>query len=208
MQNYLLAVLVCFFFGGTIFYLWFHRLPVRTTSFGSNTIISPADGVIWQILSLDSKDNQGTLEIPKQFLGKILTFSNDVEKAATVVSIFMSPLDVHVNWSPVNGKILYSRHSAGSFSFAKSWRSFSNEKNEILFDTGTFQVKMIQIAGFLARRIEFWASAGDQTVQGEPIGMIRFGSQVSLILPGNISLGVKKGQRVKGGETILGTCSI
>lgn len=188
--------------GGFAFYRWFHRIPLRATPFGEKRIISPADGVIWQIIPLKGKEP--LLEIEKQFLGKIKTLSNDVENAAVVISIFMSPLDAHVNWSPVEGKIVYSRHTPGSFSFAKSWKSFLNEKNEVLIDTGFYRMKLIQIAGFLARRIECWVNEGERLIQGEPFGMIRFGSQVSLILPDSALLCVKTGQQVKGGETILG----
>jgi len=179
-------------------------MPLRTTPFDSNTIASPADGVIWQIIRLNQKEASDDLEVRKRFLGKIKTLSSDVEKAAVVVSIFMSPLDPHVNWFPVAGKIVYTRHTSGAFSFAKSWNSFLNEKNEILIDAGSYHLKLIQIAGFLARRIECWVYQGEQVSQGEPFGMIRFGSQVSIVLPETVSLQVKTGQRVWGGETILG----
>lgn len=183
------------------FLVYFHRVPVRNSPAEPRAIIAPADGVIWQIISLQGETE---LEIHKQFLGRIRTLASDVENAACVVSIFMNPLDVHVNWSPVDGKIVYVKHTPGNFSFANTWKSLWNEKNEILFDAEGFQLKMIQIAGFLARRIVCDAKEGETVGRGAKIGMIRLGSQVSLILPRGVKLRVKTGQRVSGGETIVG----
>lgn len=190
-----------FFLGGFGFYKYFHRIPIRRTPLEPNTIIAPADGVIWQILPLTGETR---LEIKKQFLGQIQTLASDVDNAATLVSIFMNPLDCHANWSPVDGKVVYSRHTPGNFSFANTWKSLFNEKNEILLETETFKLKVIQIAGFLARRIDCWIRSGDDLLKGQTIGMIRLGSQVSLILPRQVSLCVETGQKVRGGETILG----
>ncbi|MCL5054914.1 MAG: phosphatidylserine decarboxylase [Firmicutes bacterium] len=187
--------------GGSLFYLYFHRIPQRISPQNPNAILAPADGKIWQILFLENKNEA---RIPKRFLGEIQTFLQDVENAGIILSIFMSPLDVHVNWSPVNGKILKIQHTPGKFAFANTWSSFSNEKNEILIQTDRYSLKMIQIAGFLARRIECWVKENQTIAIGEAIGMIRLGSQVSLVLPESVTLKIKPGDKVKGGETILG----
>lgn len=183
------------------FYRYFHRIPKRISPQDPNAILSPADGKIWQIISIKNKEEA---RIPKRFLGEVQTFLKDVENAGIILSIFMSPLDAHVNWSPVSGKILKIQHTPGKFAFANTWSSLSNEKNEILMQTDRYSLKMIQIAGFFARRIECWVKENQTTVRGEAIGMIRLGSQVSLILPESVTLKIKPGDKVKGGETILG----
>lgn len=185
------------------FYLYFHRVPKRHSPEGSGTIVAPADGVVWKIVALNG-ENQ--VEISKQFMGKIQTLCHDVEDAAYIISIFMNPLDVHVNWSPVNGEIVSVQHTPGNFSFANTWQSLWNEKNEIVIQTSSgYKVKVIQIAGFVARRIRCWVKEGQAVAKGQTIGMIRLGSQVSVILPKQVAIQVKVGQKVRGAETILGT---
>ncbi len=186
---------------GYFFYRYFHRIPKRTPPIEPHAILSPADGKIWQIIHV--RDENQT-RIPKRFLGEVQTFLKDVENAGIILSIFMSPLDAHVNWSPVSGKILKIRHQPGKFAFANTWSSLSNEKNEVLIQTDKYSLKMIQIAGFFARRIECWVKENQNIDRGEAIGMIKLGSQVSLVLPESVTLKIKPGDRVRGGETILG----
>jgi phosphatidylserine decarboxylase len=184
-----------------IFLKFFHRIPNRKIPSYPKVIISPADGRIWQIIPFHGEKE---VLIPKRFLGKIETWMEDIGKSGTIVSIFMNPLDAHVNWSPIHGKILSIRHVPGGFSFANTWKSLTNEKNEITIEGEGIRLKMIQIAGFLARRIECWAKEGGTVSRGALIGMIRLGSQVTLVLPETVEVLVKVGEKVKGGETILG----
>lgn len=188
--------------GGLAFYRYFHRVPLRHPPGDAGAILAPADGRVWQVLPLSG---QPSLRIDKRFLGKIETLTHDVEDAAHLVSIFMSPLDCHVNWSPLEGDVVYVRHTPGSFSLANTWKSLWNEKNEILFKGSDFTLKMIQIAGFVARRIDCWLEPGQKVNRGERIGMIRLGSQVSLVLPSRAQVQVKPGQKVRGSETVLAT---
>lgn len=198
----MLVVLFFLFPAAVAFYYYFHRIPGRISPRDSGSIVSPADGVIWQIVRLEEEQ---CIAVPKPYLGKIQTLCSDIENAAYVVSIFMNPLDVHVNWSPVEGNIVSIKHTEGNFSFANTWKSWLNEKNEVLIQTPKgHKIKVIQIAGFFARRIQCWVKEGMRVAKGEKIGMIRLGSQVSMILPKPIALQVKAGQRVRGGETIIG----
>ncbi|MBT3408155.1 phosphatidylserine decarboxylase [Candidatus Woesearchaeota archaeon] len=179
---------------------WFLRDPNRVIPKGNN-IISPADGKVIKILKLDSKVID-KLKIEKGLFGKILTIAKDVKNAGYLISIFMTPFDVHVQRAPVNGKIANVKYTKGKFMAANSVNALYNENNEILIE-GNETVKVIQIAGFIARRIECFVKKGEDVKKGEKIGRINLGSQVTVIVPKNIEIKVKKGDQVKAGETIL-----
>jgi len=119
------------------------------------------------------------------------------------VSIFMSPLNVHVNRSPVKGKVEYYKYHPGKFLVA--WHpksSTDNERTSICFETENgVKILMRQIAGAVARRIAFYPKVGDAVEQGSSVGFIRFGSRVDLFLPLDAEIKVKIGDLVKGGET-------
>lgn len=182
---------------------YFLRDPSRKITSGNN-IISPADGKVLEILKFDgSKKDLGITKIRKGYLGKIKTTLKDVTNKGYIVSIFMSPLDVHVNRAPLQGKIIYQKHVKGKFHVAYDfWKSLENEKNEIVIE-GKTKVKMIQIAGALARRIESFVKVGDMVVKGQRVGLINLGSQVTLIFSDRLKLNVKKGDKVKAGESII-----
>jgi len=181
---------------------WFLRDPDRTIPEGDN-IISPADGKVIAILPVHKE----SVDIPKGMFGKVETLAKDIKNAGYLISIFMSPLDVHVQRAPINGRISKVKHTNGRFLAADSLAALANENNETVIDD-LESVKVIQIAGFLARRIECWVKAGDHVVKGDKIGRINLGSQVSLIVPKNIKLLVKEGERVRAGETILAEIGI
>ncbi len=182
---------------------YFLRDPNRKITAGNN-LISPADGKILEILKFDvSKKDLGLTEIKKGNLGKIRTTLKDVTQKGYIVSIFMSPLDVHVNRAPLQGKIIYQKHVKGKFHVAYDfWKSLENEKNEIVIE-GKIRVKMIQIAGMLAKRIESFVKVGDRVVKGQRVGLINLGSQVTLIFSDKLNLAVKTGEIVKAGESII-----
>jgi len=176
---------------------WFLRDPVRSIPEGEN-IVSPADGKIIKIVNIKSDK----IEIDKGIFGKIKTISKDVKNAQYLISIFMSPLDVHVQRAPINGSIVNVKYQKGKFLAANTLEALQNENNEILieeYDT----VKVIQIAGFIARRIECFVKKGEKILKGHKIGRINLGSQVSIILPKNVNIKVKEGQKVKAGSTII-----
>jgi phosphatidylserine decarboxylase len=176
---------------------WFLRDPERIIPDGDN-IVSPADGKVIRIINIHT--DKPTIE--KGILGLIETETKDIRNACYLVSIFMSPLDVHVQRAPINGRIAHVEHMAGRFRAANSIRALENEHNEIIIDDVDC-VKVIQIAGFLARRIECFVKKGDRVIKGQKIGRINLGSQVSVILPKNIVLRIKEGERVTAGETVI-----
>ncbi len=190
-----LLVLAALFF--LFWRFWFLRDPEREIPQGEN-MVSPADGRIIKVAEIGS----GDLKISKGALGKVKTFSGDVKDAGYLVSIFMSPLDVHVQRAPVGGRIASVRYNKGKFLAASSLEALSNESNEILIED-IDSCKVVQIAGFVARRIECFVKKDDLVVKGQRLGRINLGSQVSLVIPKNVELKVKEGERVKAGSTVL-----
>ncbi|MDD2212613.1 MAG: phosphatidylserine decarboxylase family protein [Clostridia bacterium] len=170
----------------TLFVLYFFRNPKRTIPTGDDLILSPADGVI--------------LGIEKVFEEKYI---ND---KVIRVSIFLSIFNVHLNRSPLQGKVSYRHYRPGKFIPAfKSHASDLNEKNFIGIENQGFKFMVCQITGFIARRIKCWVDEGKWLEGGEIIGIIKFGSGTELFLPEDTTLLVNKGDKVKAGETFIGT---
>lgn len=195
----LVIVAIGYFFGGIIFVvsvlmgvfvtaftLYFFRDPDRVTPEGDTLFISPADGKV--------------IDIKKVYEGKYL------KAEATQVSIFLSPLDVHVNRIPLSGKIEYAEYIPGEYLVA--WHEKASELNE----RSEFGVKNAsgarmffrQITGYVARRIVFHIKEGDVVHAGDRFGMMKFGSRMDLLFTDEITLNVKSGDRVVAGETIMG----
>lgn len=177
----------------------FLRDPERKIPFGDN-LVAPADGKIINIIKIDKKN----LKVKKGF-GRINILCSDIIKEGYLISIFMSLFDVHVNRAPIDGEVLSVKHRKGKFFMAFDIKkSFFNENNEIIIKTRIGKIKIIQIAGFIARRIECFVEKNQKINKGDKIGRIIIGSQVSLILPKKVKLLVKKGDKVIAGETMLG----
>ena len=120
------------------------------------------------------------------------------------VSIFMSPVNVHVNRNPVSGLVKYNKYHPGKYLVA--WHpksSTENERTTVVIDTGETEILMRQIAGALAKRIKNYLEVGQQVVQGEDFGFIKFGSRVDVFLPLGTRLTVEIGQKVKGNKTVI-----
>ncbi|MDP7323494.1 MAG: phosphatidylserine decarboxylase [Candidatus Woesearchaeota archaeon] len=184
------------------YYFVFKRDPAVQTPQGKN-IVSPTSG---KVIAIISSNNLESIEIKKGMMGKIKTIASEVAKEYTIVSIMMTPLDVHFQYAPISGTIISTKHISGTFVNAVSTQSLDileNENNEILIKGSNYKIKVIQIAGFLARRINCYVSKNQKVDKGEKIGFIDLGSQVSLILPSSIKITVKKGQKVIGGQTII-----
>jgi phosphatidylserine decarboxylase len=164
-----------------LFMAFFFRHPKRVPPSDPDVVVSPADGRVTRIES----QSQGTL-----------------------ISIFLSPLDVHINRSPIPGKIVDVLYSRGKFLIATNEQaSLVNEQNTLTIQGERITVVCKQIAGILARRIVCWKRAGDKLGLGEPFGMIKFSSRTDILLPGNVEVTVKKGDRVRGGLTVIGRIS-
>ena len=166
---------------------YFFRDPRRVTPVGEGLVISPADGMISQITTAvpPPELELGTAPRPR-------------------VSIFMSVLDVHVNRSPVSGKIEKIAYKHGKFLNADLDKaSEDNERNGFVIATSKGQLGVVQIAGLIARRIVCFVREGENVTAGERIGLIRFGSRVDVYLPQGTHTLVAEGQYSLGGETVL-----
>ncbi len=183
-----------------IFYKFiFLRDPKRKITKGQN-ILAPADGKIIEIVDISKNVNIKGEEV------NIKKYSSDTLEEGYFISIFMSLFNVHVNRAPIDGKINFVKHSSGTFVGAYSLKSLTNEKNEIIIKNKKIgKVKVIQIAGFLARRIECFVKKNQYVNKGEKIGLIKLGSNVSLIIP-QVKLLVKKGDKVKAGVSVIAKC--
>lgn len=185
---------------------YFLRNPKRKIPSG-NVMVSPADGKVIAVMPFDATNKK--IKINKgargQF-GRIFTYTKDIAKKGTVISIFMSPMDVHYNRIPFSGKIIAQKHTHGKFYNAGNFFSsfLENEKNELVIQKGKLKIKVIQVAGFLARRIISFVRVGNMVTKGRVYGLINLGSQVTLIVPSSIKVTVKKGQRVYAGSSIIG----
>ncbi|OUR91423.1 phosphatidylserine decarboxylase [Flavobacteriales bacterium 34_180_T64] len=180
-------MLLCIVF--LILILQFFRNPKRNTVSNDNHALSPVDGKVVVIEEV---------------------MENEVFKEKRIqVSVFMSPLNVHVTRYPIGGTITYSKYHPGKFLVA--WHPKSSEENErttVVVENNTFgKVLYRQIAGAMARRIVNYAKQNNTTTQGADSGFIKFGSRVDLFLPLDAEIKVKLNQKVKGGESIIAELS-
>jgi phosphatidylserine decarboxylase len=164
-----------------VFFLWFFRDPERVIPGDAGAVVSPADGKVTDVsaLTLNGKPVQR-------------------------ISIFLNVFNVHVNRSPVAGVIRGVRYQTGKYLNAMNARSAEqNEQNTVTVEGDGHTVTFKQIAGLLARRIVFTKSIGNRVERGERVGLIKFGSRVDVILETSAEIGVKVGDHVKGGSSIL-----
>jgi len=168
-----------------ILILQFFRNPKRTTIINDNNVVSPVDGKVVVIEEVIENE---------YFKDKRLQ-----------VSLFMSPINVHVTRYPIGGNVLFSKYHPGKYLVA--WHPKSSEENErttVVVENKTFgKVLYRQIAGAMARRIINYAKQNDKIIQGQDSGFIKFGSRVDLFLPLDATINVKLNQKVRGGESII-----
>jgi phosphatidylserine decarboxylase len=164
-----------------VFFLWFFRNPSRKIPVGEGLIVSPGDGKVEEADWIET--TSGT---------------------RLRVTIFLSVFDVHVNRVPVGGTVTLVEHREGLFLNAmRPDSAVHNEQTLITIDAGSYSVSFKQIAGLLARRIVCNLKTGDRVERGQLMGLIKFGSRVDVLMPAEVELRVKVGQRVKGGSSIL-----
>ena len=184
-SSYLKLILQIFSLILFLFILWFFRNPKRNILKNPEIILSPADGKVILIEEVDEQEyfNHKKLKI----------------------SIFLSPLDIHVNRYPVSGKILYSKYHKGKYLVA--WHPKSSDKNErttVVIENKKFgKIMYRQIAGAVANRILNYAEVDKNVEQGDDSGFIKFGSRVDIFLSKDYKLKVNVGDKVKGGITII-----
>jgi phosphatidylserine decarboxylase len=168
------------------FFLLFFRDPERHPPDGEDLVVAPADGRVVSVVRTE--------------------FAPLIDGPAVRVSIFMSPLDVHINRMPATVTVAEVRHTRGKFLAAyKDHAAEQNEQNALrLTARGGKRLALVQVAGFLARRVVCRARPGDTYRKGERFGLIMFGSRTDLYLPGDAEIRVAERDKVKGGESILG----
>jgi len=168
----------------TFFMAFFFRDPDRIIPEGEGLFVSPADGKVIRIEDVAEK-----------------RYLNAEVKE---ISIFMSPLDVHVNRAPCDGKVVAVHYSPGKFMAAyKDDASVKNENIVMVIDSGKGKVLVRQVAGFVARRAVCRAKEGDVLKRGERYGLIKFSSRLDVYLPKDAEIKVNPGDRVKAGETVI-----
>lgn len=168
-----------------LFVTFFFRNPERQVPKDCSLIMSPADGKVMSIAEV----------FEDQFLNE----------ESIKVTIFLSVFDVHVNRSPIAGEIKYQQYTCGRFRPAyKESAGCENERHTIGIENSQLKILVTQIAGILARRIVSWVTVGSSLERGERYGMIKFGSCTEVIMPKGTAILVKKGDRVKGGVTVIG----
>jgi len=172
--------------GITLFTAWFFRNPARIVPQGPGLVVAPADGTV--------------IAIEEEFEPRFL------KDRSVRLSIFLNVFDVHVNRIPCEGVVEDIQYQPGAFLVAnKPEATLKNEQNALFLRTAQgARVLCIQVAGLIARRIVCWLSPGDRVMRGERFGLIRFGSRTDTFLPHGTDLRVAVGDRVKGGETIVG----
>jgi len=170
----------------TLFVSWFFRNPPRVIPQGPHLVVAPGDG---KVLAVDE-------EFEPRYL----------KDRAIRISIFLNVFDVHINRIPCEGTIEDVQYQPGLFLVAsKPGATLKNEQNAVMIKTvEEAKVLCVQVAGLIARRIVCWVNARDRAVRGERYGLIRFGSRMDTYLPIGTAIKVAVGNRVKGGETILG----
>ena len=173
-------------FGALLFLISFFRIPNRELTQEEGLVVAPADGKVVVIEEVTD---------PEYFHDKRLQ-----------VSIFMSPVNVHVNRNPVSGEVVYNQYHKGKY--LVTWHpksSIENERHSVVIKTGNTEVLVKQIAGALAKRIINYLQVGQKVNQTQEMGFIKFGSRVDILLPLNSRINVKLNEMVKGGVTVIAT---
>jgi len=167
----------------TAFMAYFFRDPKREPPKDPHLVVSPADGRVTRVKRIEEGNQQ----------------------SAMLVSIFLSPLDVHINRAPIAGEITNVAYTRGKFLMATDENaSLVNEQNALTIRGEKITVVCKQIAGILARRIICWKQAGERVSLGERFGLIKFSSRTDILLPPQVEVLVQQGARVRGGVTVIG----
>jgi len=176
-----IAAILCLMLAA--FMAFFFRDPKRDSPVDDRIVVSPADGRVVAAAPVDDR----------------------IPDSPTQISIFLSPLDVHINRSPISGEIVDLVYKPGAFHIAsRDIASVENEQNVVTVRGARVTIVFRQIAGVIARRIVLWKKKGDRVAMGERVGLMKFSSRMDVILPAEVELLVRKGDRVVGGVSVLG----
>jgi phosphatidylserine decarboxylase len=184
--------------------LRFWRTPKRKISATDSEIVSPADGNVIYIKKIEA--NTLPVSIKNGKLNNIneLTKTDLLRTPCWLIGINMTPWDVHKNCAPVNGKIILNQHTKGKFLSLKKFESnIENERNTYVIENEKLSIGVVQIASKGVRRIDSYVSEGDSVKKGDWLGMIRFGSQVDIILPIHCAVKIALGQQIYAAKTII-----
>ena len=172
-----------------LFTLFFFRNPERDIPTDEFMLVSPADGVV--------------MDVERVFEDQFLA------RESIRVRIFLSVFNVHVNRSPMAGKVVFRAYRPGKMIPAfKSHASEINEKNYVGIENNHLQIMVTQVTGFIARRIVCWVNKGDNLTKGERFGLIKFGSCTEIFVPTNVEMMVSPGDKVRGGVSVIGRVSV
>ncbi len=179
---------IIIYLGLSVELIWtisFFRVPHRSVKLNEDTILSSADGEVVAVEEVVENE-----------------FFND---RRIMISVFMSPFNVHVNWYPISGKVIYTKYHKGKYLAAYNPKSSTNnERNTIVVENSNEKAVLLrQIAGVMARRIISYARKDDAVMQGDEFGIIRFGSRVDFFIPIDAKVNVKIGDKVNAQKTIL-----
>jgi phosphatidylserine decarboxylase len=184
----------------------FYRDPERTPPGGVGLIVSPAEGEVIYVQEARGGVLPVSSKLGRPYPLEELTRTSLRQQDAVVVGVAMSFLDVHVNRAPIEGRVVFQRHFKGSFgSLRKPEMVFENERLTTLIERDGFQVAVVQIASRLVRQISSFVQTDEYVALGQRIGVIRFGSQVDLVLPmrPGLHVTVRPGTRVRAGQSVV-----
>lgn len=188
-----------------LYRFYFLRNPKRKITIGDN-IVSPADGRIVKIIKYD---HEKEFELREKKLGKVLVKTADVAPQGWLIVIMMNIHNMHRQKAPMDSEVLSVKYTKGKFFNAirkahNMRAALENESNEILLDTAIGNIKVVQVAGLLAKKIVCAVEVGQSLKKGENLGLIKLGSQVIIVLPeDNVELKIKEKMKVKAGLTVI-----
>jgi phosphatidylserine decarboxylase len=186
----------------TMYRFW--RSPNRKVTASENEIVSPADGNVLYIKRIEAGETP--ISIKNGHLNKLeeLTKTSLLENPCWLIGINMTPWDVHKNCSPIDGIITLNKYARGKFLSLKLFESLTeNERNTYVIENNKLKVGIVQIASKGVRRINSYVQQGSTVKRGDWLGMIRFGSQVDVILPYNCNVKIKAGQQIYAIKTVI-----
>jgi phosphatidylserine decarboxylase len=190
--------------GFTLTMIRFWRTPKRTITALENEVISPADGNIIYIKRIEA--NETPISIKNGQLNELseLTKSTLLKTPCWLIGINMTPWDVHKNCAPISGKIILNNHTNGFFLSLKKFDALTmNERNTYVIEKDNLRIGIIQIASKVVRRIDTYVEKGALVKKGDWLGMIRFGSQVDVILPYTAEIKIKLNNQVFAAKTVI-----
>lgn len=195
-------LVISLIFGLTMIRFWYS--PKRKITAKENEIVSPADGNVIYVKKIEKNEIPISIKVKSSLKLNELTKTNLLNTPCWLIGINMTLFDVHKNCAPINGKVILNKHFNGKFYSLKSHNALcENERNTYIIRNEQIQIGVVQIASKRVRRIDSYIKEGQFIKKGEWLGMIRFGSQVDVIIPENCNIKIEVGQQVYAIKTII-----